>query len=295
MRALSLVVLLLLGTMCNAMPLVQKEMIERLKKTGKWEVAEYSENVFKGVAAEDISDDAKPTPVLTRSFEVDSQALRAPQIAPKTQTATCIHEVRDQRNCVGGSFAFAVVGMLSDRCCLKKKDFGWLSTMEILSCDKGNYGCAGGWPLWAANYTAINGLVDEKCYPYTGNNEDCPKKCKDKQEWTTARPCKCTNLKTLRTVDDVKAALANGPVAVTFEAYDDFFLYKSGIYCHKEGSFKRLVSGRAIEYLSDPEPHLKIAMSYGTNFGEAGFVRMCLTCCGLFNKYEKGNVACDVA
>ncbi len=291
---MSLVILVVLAAMCSAEMLVKKELIEELKKTAKWKVTEYNKNIFKGMTDEDITNPT-PTQFLSQRVEMDSFAMKAPKVNLKSETATCIHDIREQRSCVGGSFAFAVAGMVSDRCCLqKKKDYGWLSTMELLSCDKGNYGCAGGWPLWAANYTAMHGLVDEACYPYTGNNEDCPEKCKDKQDWKTARNCKCTNLKTLRSVDDVKAALAYGPVAVTFEAYDDFFLYKSGIYCHKGGSFKRLVSGRAIEILSDPEPHIRIAMSYGTSFGEAGYVRMCLTCCGLFNKYEKGNVACDV-
>ena len=295
MKALSLTILLVLWAVCSAAPLITKEMIERVKETASWNVTEYEENIFRGVTDDEIADNATPAQILSRNLKGGARILPAPMPALKIDTASCIHDVREQRGCVGGSFAFAVAGMLSDRCCMKGKDYGWLSTMELLSCDKGNYGCAGGWPLWAANYTAINGLVDEKCYPYTGNNEDCPKKCKDSQDWNTARPCKCKNLKTLRTIDDVKNALVNGPVAVTFEAYDDFFIYKSGIYCHKEGSFKRLLSGRAVEMVTSPEPYIRIAMSYGTTFGEAGYVRMCLTCCGLFNKYEKGNVACDVA
>ena len=289
MRALSLAILLV---MCMAEPLIKKEMIERVKKIAKWTPAEYAENIFKGMTAEEMQQGQNLPP----TADYPAQETVASESQGNVQAgASCIHEIRDQKSCVGGSFAFAVAGMLSDRCCLKKKDYGWLSPMELVSCDNKNYGCAGGWPQWAANYTVVNGLVDEKCYPYTGNNEDCPKKCKDGQVWATARPCKCVNPKTLRTLDEVKAALVNGPVAVTFEAYDDFFLYKSGIYCHKEGAFKRLISGRAVEYKDGPEPFINIAMSYGTGFGEQGFVRMCLTCCGLFNKYEKGNVACDVA
>lgn len=286
----------LIVAVCSATQLIRKEMMDELKKTATWTVAEYENNIFKGMTVEEL--------VSNQEYPIDwtDDVTPAPQTDVKTgninwmeKSASCIHEVGNQGSCVGAPFAFAIAGMLSDRACLKGKDFGWLSTMELVSCDDDDYGCAGGWPAWAAKYTETNGLVDDKCYPFSGRNEACPTKCKDGSDWKKAHAVKCTNILKLTSLDAVKAELNNGPVVVTFEAYEDFYHYSSGIYCYTTGNFRRLMSARVVGFSDQPSPHVVLAMSFGTTFGEKGLVRMCTTCCGMFGKYDKGNVACTPA
>ena len=199
-------------------------------------------------------------------------------------------------SCFGSSFGFAVAGMVSMRCCQKKKEnFGWLSVMELLSCDTENYGCAGGWPIYSTKYTEANGLVPDECYPYNGNNEACPTKCHKGGDFKGSHKCKTVNAQVLKSLDDAKKALENGPIVVSFEAYADFFSYKSGIYCHTTGAFKRVFSLLAVAYTDKPKPHLTLMAPFGEKFGEKGYIRMCTTCCGMFGKYEKGNVVVDIA
>ena len=291
MKAIFLAILLVA---CMAEPLIKKELIEELKQKASWQVTEYEENLFKGVTSEEVEE----SQILS---EADAEVYPEHEVKQNTpsevnwQGASCMHPIKSQGDeCAAASFAFAVAGMASDRCCLKGTDHGWLSPMELLSCDKSNYGCAGGWPLDAVNYTANNGLVEDACYPYTGRNEPCPLKCKNGKEWNTTHVCKCSNPTAIKTYDELKSSLTNGPVVVTFEAFEDFYLYKAGIYCHTAGKFKRLVSGRVVAYNdTTTPPHLTLAMSFGTTWGEQGFIRMCNSCCGMFGKYSKGNVACN--
>jgi len=294
MRILGVILLL---AICLAEPLIKKDFLKKLRKTVPWEVTDYENNVFKGLSVEDFQDKADLPSIVLDLEDLPSQ--KKSEMDPNAinwikKSASCIHEIKNLGECEGGSYALAVAGMVSDRCCLKGKDHGSLSAMELLSCSGDNYGCAGGWPAWAVQYAA-NGLVDELCYPYSGRNEECPKKCKNGKDWNAMHVCKCSGAVALRSLADVRTALDQGPVVVTFEAYDDLFAYKSGIYCHTVGGFKRLISARVIGYSEDPQPHLVLAMPFGPLFGEKGFVRMCTTCCGMFGKYEKGNVACTPA
>ncbi|MDR3734774.1 MAG: C1 family peptidase [Acidobacteriaceae bacterium] len=288
----SIIAILLIGV-CLAKPLISKDFINQLKKTATWEVTEYEENVFKGIDDYDLADESKTTMDTEFLPSITPMSSLPSSINWASKGASCAHEPRNMGDCAGASFAFAVAGMVSDRCCLKDKDHGWLSTMEIVSCSEENYGCAGGWPMWATQYVASKGLVDEACYPYNGKNEDCPDKCKTSADWKASHVCKCSNPVTLRSVADLKTALTTGPAVVTFEAYDDLYAYKSGIYCHVAGRFRRLISVRVVGYSDETTAHIIAAMPFGTEFGEKGFMNMCITCCGMFGKYEKGNVACS--
>jgi hypothetical protein len=290
MKAIILAILLI---SCIAEPLIRKELIEELKKSATWKVTEYEDNMFRGIDSEDIEGGQMLT-------EADAQEFPEQEVTntPKELSwvgASCDHGVKGQGDeCAAASYAFAVAGMASDRCCLKGTDKGWLSPMELINCDKGTYGCAGGWPADAIEYVKTNGLVDDACYPYNGRTVPCPTKCKNNKDWNTTHSCKCTDPTSIKTYEELKSALANGPAVITFEAFEDFYAYKEGIYCHTSGRFMRLISGRVVAYNdTTTPPHITVAMSLGEKFGEKGHVRMCTSCCGMFGKYTKGNVACN--
>lgn len=279
--------------LCSATPLITKELLEEVKQKATWTVTDYEENIFKGIEDEDMTADIREPSALNSLREPEN--LDSSMLGSKGEF-NCTLPVLDMGDiCFGSSFAFAVAGMVSMRCCAtKKENFGWLSPMELISCDTENYGCAGGWPVYAAKYVEQNGLVPNECYPYNGQNEGCPVKCRNGGEFKAAHKCKATNVMTLRSLDDAKKALEKGPVVISFEAYADFFAYKSGIYCHSVGAFKRVVSLLAIRFAAQPKPHLIFMTPYGEKFGDKGYIKMCTTCCGMFGKYEKGNVAVDI-
>ena len=107
------------------------------------------------------------------------------------------------------------------------------STQDIVSCSPYSQGCEGGFPyLVAGKYAEDYGLVAEQCNPYKGADMPCQTDPKCSRTYGTAYKYiggfygACNE-------DLMKIALVNnGPIAVSFEVYDDFFNYKSGIYHH---------------------------------------------------------------
>jgi Papain family cysteine protease len=48
-----------------------------------------------------------------------------------------------------------------------------LSAQEVISCDKGNYGCEGGYVTRALGWGKRKGFIPESCYPYTATKGTC--------------------------------------------------------------------------------------------------------------------------
>lgn len=69
--------------------------------------------------------------------------------------------------------------------------------------------------------------------------------------------------------------MKNGPLGVAFYVYEDFLLYKSGIYQHVTGSF---LGGHAVKLLGwGVEKNVSywlLANSWNPDWGEAGYFRM---------------------
>ena len=88
-----------------------------------------------------------------------------------------------------------------------------------------------GFPYLVSKYAEDFGLVDEKCFPYQGRDSACSeKKCTRKfgtaYHYIGGFYGACNEA--LMRLELVK----NGPIAVSFEVYDDFRSYKGGIYHH---------------------------------------------------------------
>ena len=107
------------------------------------------------------------------------------------------------------------------------------STQDIVSCSKYSQGCEGGFPyLVAGKYAEDYGLVEDKCNPYTGQDSPC----------TTDPTCVRNYGTNYRYIGGFYGAcneqlmrialVQNGPIAVSFQVYDDFLNYQGGIYHH---------------------------------------------------------------
>ncbi|MDR3548901.1 MAG: C1 family peptidase [Candidatus Pacebacteria bacterium] len=273
-----IIALLLTFAVCEEM-LVTQEHTDYLKKHVTWEVADYSENVFRGwtkdevasiMAPEDAAFDTMPgTPVAVS----DAESLPASKNW-KELRADCIHEAKNQGRCASG-WAFTGVGVVSDRCCLRLKDYGWLSAQELISCDDNDMGCNGGMATDVMLYAAQNGIVSEKCYPYVAKEEKCPTKCVDGSDWAKAHVCHCKTKVTCSGVEGFKTCLQSGPVNAVLLVRSDFMYYKGGVY-HEDKKSQKLGRHtlRCYGYSDKPEFHWMCANSWGTTWGEAGSIRI---------------------
>ena len=82
-------------------------------------------------------------------------------------------------------------------------------------------------------------------------------------------------------VDAIKAALLEyGPLVTTFDVYDDFFYYRSGVYEHVWGSYAGGHAVCIVGYNDDPGYWI-CKNSWGNGWGDNGFFNI---------KYRKCNI-----
>ncbi|NXT94959.1 CATC peptidase, partial [Anhinga rufa] len=135
----------------------------------------------------------------------------------------------------GSCYAFSSMGMLEARIRIltnntQKPIF---SPQQVVSCSQYSQGCDGGFPyLIAGKYVQDFGVVEEDCFPYTARDSPCTFKHSCYHYYTSEYHyvggfyggCNEALMKL--------ELVLYGPMAVAFEVYSDFMLYKEGIYHH---------------------------------------------------------------
>jgi cathepsin B len=150
----------------------------------------------------------------------------------------------------------------------------------MVSCDRGNMGCNGGYLSRAWSYLKTSGDVEEDCLKYVsgdGHVPTCSRKCDagSSLEWDSDKHfCKASVNK--RCAADVqKEIYENGPMETGFMVYQDFMSYRGGIYKHTSGGF---MGGHAVEIIGwgqeAGENYWICKNSWGANWGENGFFRI---------------------
>ncbi|XP_075054808.1 dipeptidyl peptidase 1-like [Mixophyes fleayi] len=196
-----------------------------------------------------------------------------------------VSPVRHQGNC-GSCYAFAATAMLESRIRvmtrLQQKPI--LSPQQVVSCSNYSQGCDGGFPfLIAGKYAQDFGIVEEADYPYTSEASPCTLK-DDQYKYYSAEyhyvggfygGCNEALMK--------YELIMGGPLAVSYEVYDDFNYYEEGIYHHTglQDKFNPFQSTNhvvlLVGYGSDSntgEKYWIVKNSWGKSWGEAGFFRI---------------------
>jgi len=193
----------------------------------------------------------------------------------KDQWPSCIHAIRDQARC-GSCWAFSASEVLSDRTCIEGGDNVVLSPQDMVSCDRSNYGCQGGYLNKAWDYLSGTGIVSDACYPYVsgdGQVPSCRSSCSGSGTW---KKYKSQRYSTFRNIDSIKQEVyTNGPVQTGFTVYSDFMTYHSGVYHHTSGN---QLGGHAVKIVgwgvAGSDPYWIVANSWGTGWGLNGFFWM---------------------
>jgi cathepsin B len=156
-----------------------------------------------------------------------------------------------------------------------------LSAQDMVSCDKNDFGCQGGYldKLW--DYLVESGIVTDACFPYVslaGKVPPCPFETKKACVQGSTEKFKKYYAKDVSHYEDVESAcsdiMENGPILAGFQVYRDFFNYKSGVYQHKSGSF---AGGHAIKIVgwgvdtSSGLEYWTVANSWGESWGMKGY------------------------
>ena len=138
-----------------------------------------------------------------------------------------------------------------------------------------NHGCHGGWPYVALKYTKEKGITNDIDYPYTANSTgSCkiPTGSFKIEGYTNHSGCAA-----------LISAISQAPVAVMVGA-TDWKNYKAGLFGQKECSRGNNINHSALLVGLPNGKDWKVKNSWGTEWGEAGYIRMSAgNTCGICN------------
>ncbi|KAI1895686.1 hypothetical protein AGOR_G00108780 [Albula goreensis] len=217
-----------------------------------------------------------------------------------------LQEIRDQGSC-GSCWAFGAAEAISDRLCIHSnaKVSVEISAEDLLTCCFScGMGCNGGYPHAAWNFWSTEGLVSGGlydshigCRPYTippcehhvngtrpsckGEEGDTPKcltQCESgySPSYTQDKHYGTGAYHVLASEQQIMSEIyKNGPVEGAFFVYEDFLMYKTGVYQHVSGA---QVGGHAIKILGwgteNGTPYWLAANSWNTDWGDNGFFKI---------------------
>jgi cathepsin B len=227
----------------------------------------------------------------------------------RTKWPACgsLKEIRDQGSC-GSCWAFAATEAMTDRICIatKGKSKFRVSADNLVSCcgilSLCGFGCNGGFPSSAWRYWVSHGIVsggpygsNQGCQPYeippcehhvpgprpnctSGSTPKCVKHCEDSYPIPYKQDLSF-GLKSYSIARDASQIqteiMKNGPVEAAMTVYDDFLLYKSGVYHHLRGI---RLGGHAVKILGwgveNDTPYWLVANSWNYDWGNGGFFKI---------------------
>ncbi|CAJ0594733.1 unnamed protein product [Cylicocyclus nassatus] len=224
--------------------------------------------------------------------------------------AGIIGHIRDQSGC-GSCWAVADAEVMSDRLCIQSnaKYTVHISDTDLLSCCSNcGWGCGGGfaargWKYFAASGLCTGGPYGNKncCKPYAfypcgehinqtyygpcpwggWDTPSCRKMCQFEygKEYESDKFYGNKNYYVNGDESDIRREIySNGPVVTTFQVYEDFSYYKSGVYVQKYGEQKGghvvKIIGWGVDRTNGTIPYWLVANSWNTDWGEDGFFRI---------------------
>ena len=177
--------------------------------------------------------------------------------------------VKNQGSC-GSCWAFSAVAALEGLAAIKgkKQEF---SEQELVDCSRnyGNNGCRGGLMTSAFKYVKDKGISARSAYPYKGVDGQCKSTSGSKFKisgWVNVPANSAAQL---------KAALDRQPVSVAVQADSNVFRnYKSGVLTGGACGTNLNHGVTAVGYSTSGTPYYRVKNSWGTSWGEQGFIRI---------------------
>lgn len=174
-------------------------------------------------------------------------------------TSGKVTRVKNQGQC-GSCWAFSAVGVLESFYLFKGQNTN-LAEQQLVDCSRpqGNQGCNGGWPHSALTYIQSNGIADESAYPYVAKDQSCK---------VQGGAHKISGYNSYSGCNGLSSQINNSPVSVTVDA-TNWSPYRSGVFTNCATGINH-----AVLLVGVVGGAWKIKNSWGTGWGEAGYIRI---------------------
>jgi len=200
-------------------------------------------------------------------------------------TKGAVTPVKNQQQC-GSCWAFSTTGSIEGALQIAGNKLVSLSEQQLVDCagaSYGNKGCHGGLPDNGFKYVEKYGLEVESDYPYVAKTMKYVGTCDTAKQSAAdgVKPGKISSFKdvTPSNCAQMMAAVSKGPVSVGIDAQCAAFMnYKNGILsssCGTQLDHAVLVVGYGTDAGTD---YWKVKNSWGTVWGDDGYVRMKKSC-----------------
>jgi C1A family cysteine protease len=168
--------------------------------------------------------------------------------------------IKNQGSC-GSCWAFSATGVMESWFLFKGQSVS-LSEQQLVDCSRpqGNQGCNGGWPSNALKYVISNGITSEGAYPYVAKDQACK---------VQGGSYKIAGQKSFSGCAGLSSGINSSPISVTVDA-TNWSPYRSGVFNNCAASINHAVLLVGV----DGSGAWKIKNSWGTGWGESGYIRL---------------------
>jgi len=186
--------------------------------------------------------------------------------------AAVVNPVKDQGQC-GSCWAFSAVGTVESAYALAAGKLGSYAEQQLVDCSSngGSQGCNGGFNQYGISYIGTTGIASESSYPYKATNGNC-------RDSSVSKELPAGSVAGYQSVGTNNAAFMSAlntqPLSITVNADNTWQMYRSGVLSKKCGLFGRIDHAViAVGYDSSANT-FKIRNSWGSSWGEDGYVRI---------------------
>jgi cathepsin B len=147
----------------------------------------------------------------------------------------------------------------------------------MVSCDKGNMGCNGGYLKKDMDFLIKTGVPTAKCVSYksgtSGQTGKCPTTCDDGSAIKLFKATKYEDV--CNGEESIKTGVTKGTLQTGFTVYSDFMYYTGGIYHHVSGTVQGGHAVTIVGYGAEAGTKFwNVRNSWGLSWGESGYFRI---------------------